>query len=490
MRLADLIAGLDAHLAAPGNSDQAASFGALEIPAITQDSRLVRRGMMFGAIPGSKLDGGTFIADAVAKGAAAVLATPGTAVPASIALVETAQPRRLVAQLAVRLAGSLPREIVAITGTNGKTSGADFLRQIWEFSNLPAASIGTLGILVRDQPPRPCLTTPDPVTLAHELAALARGGIDHVVIEASSHGLDQARLDGVPLSAGGFTNLTRDHLDYHGDMASYAAAKLRLFEELLPESAPAIATTALDATVMDQLREIAARRGLRFETVGEGGSLIDLVRATPTAFGQILNLTTPEGPIEVALPLAGGYQADNVLMAAGLALALETQNVLDALPNLRGVRGRLELIARLPERGAVYVDYAHTPDALTRMIQSLRPHCAGKLILVFGAGGDRDAGKRPLMGAVAQALADVAIITDDNPRSENPAAIRAAIKIACPKGVQIGDRRQAIAAALQMVSDDDLVVVAGKGHEPGQIVGNVTLPFDDATVIRELLGLS
>jgi len=483
LRLADLLAGLDVRLA----SDAAAATP--DITAVTQDSRAAGPGMMFAALPGSKLDGTWFVAEAVAKGAAVILAAPGTAVPPGAILVAADQPRRALAQIAARLAGPLPRQIVAITGTNGKTSGADFLRQIWEFSELPAASIGTLGILVQGQAPRPCLTTPDPVTLAQELAGLARAGVDHVVIEASSHGLDQARLDGVPLAAGGFTNLTRDHLDYHGDMLAYAAAKLRLFDALLPRGAPAIASTALDPAVRARLEQIAAARGLMFDTVGEHGSLINLTRATPTAFGQVLSLVTPEGPIEIALPLAGRYQADNALMAAGLALALETENVLDALPQLRGVRGRLELVARLPERGAVYVDYAHTPDALARMIQSLRPHCLGKLILVFGAGGDRDAGKRPLMGAVAAQLADVAIITDDNPRSENPAAIRAAIKAACPNGIEIGDRRAAIAAALAQARDDDLVVVAGKGHETGQIIGDVTLPFDDAAVIRDLLGI-
>ena len=483
MRLDDLIQGLDARLA-PGHAPVA------DIAAITADSRAARSGTIFAALAGSKLDGGSFIADAIGRGAAAILAAPGVTVPAATALLVAAEPRRVLAQIAGRLAGKLPRDIVAITGTNGKTSSADFLRQIWEFAEIPAASIGTLGIVVKGQAPRASLTTPDPVTLAAELAALASQGIDDVVIEASSHGLDQARLDGVPLAAGGFTNLTRDHLDYHGDMAAYAAAKLRLFGELLPENAPAVASTTLDTGIISQLRAVAARRGLQFETVGEGGSLLNLVSATPTAFGMVVRLISPAGEAEIALPLAGRYQVDNVLMAAGLALMLPVPTALEALPELTGVRGRLELVARLPQRGSVYVDYAHTPDALTRMLQSLRPHCLGRLILVFGAGGDRDTGKRPLMGAVAQELADVAIITDDNPRSENPAAIRAAIKAACPKGIEIGDRRQAIEAALNMASHDDLVVVAGKGHEQGQIVGDVTLPFDDAAVIRDLLGLA
>jgi UDP-N-acetylmuramoyl-L-alanyl-D-glutamate--2,6-diaminopimelate ligase len=466
----------------------ATGHGALELRAVTENSRQIGPGMIFAALKGSKLDGTKFIPNAIAQGAVAVLAEPGAIVPAGTLLIESSQPRRVLAQIATRLAGPMPRVIAAITGTNGKTSSADFLRQIWEYAGTRAASIGTLGIIAAGQPPRPSLTTPDPVTLARELAALQQAGIDYVAIEASSHGLDQARLDGVPLSAGGFTNLTRDHLDYHGDMANYAAAKLRLFNELLPAEAPAVASTALDGAIMDQMREIAARRNLQMETVGKGGSLLDLRRATPAAEGQILELRAPLGLIEIMLPLAGSYQADNVLMAAGLALMLESSSVLESLLHLRGVRGRLELVARLPHRAAAYVDYAHTPDAITRLLQSLRPHCAGRLILVFGAGGDRDAGKRPLMGAVAAQLADIAIITDDNPRSENPATIRAAIKAACPTGIEIGDRRRAIAAALNMAGPDDLVVVAGKGHELGQVVGDQVLPFDDAAVIREWTG--
>ena len=480
MRLDELISGLPAHLISGAPDSQ--------IIAVTADSRAVGPGMMFAAMPGSKLDGGSFITDALARGAAAILAAAGTAVPPEIPFVAADQPRAALARIAVRLAGKMPRVIAAITGTNGKTSSADFLRQIWQHAEIPAASIGTLGIIAGDRPPRPCLTTPDPVTLAMELAQLAAAGIDYVAIEASSHGLDQARLDGLTLAAAGFTNLTRDHLDYHGDMAAYGAAKLRLFNELLPEGAAAIASTALDPATLAQMQDIAARRGLLFDSVGAGGSMIDLLRVTPVAHGQILELRTADGTNEIMLPLAGRFQADNVLMAAGLALALETQGVFAALPDLKGVRGRLELAGSLPNGATAYVDYAHTPDALTRLIQALRPHCTGRLILVFGAGGDRDPGKRPLMGKVAADLADVAIITDDNSRSEDPTFIRAAITAACPAAIEIGDRRAAIAAALNMAGPADLVVVAGKGHEQGQIVGSTVLPFDDAAVIRDLLG--
>ncbi len=449
--------------------------------------------MMFAALPGAKIDGAAFIADAVAHGAAAIVALPGTIVPANVTLIATNTPRLLLAQLAACLAGEMPRVIAAITGTNGKTSSADFLRQIWDFSGIKAASIGTLGIIEPGQPTRPSLTTPDPVTLANELAAMAARGVDNVALEASSHGLDQARLDGIKLAAGGFTNLTRDHLDYHGDMATYARAKLRLFGELLPKGAPAVISTTLDPAVREQLRRIATKRGLTYATVGEGGSLLGIEQITPVPLGQILHLSTPSGPTEIMLPLAGRYQAENVLMAAGLALMLETPAALDALQALKGVRGRLEFVSRLKGHGAAYFDYAHTPDALTRLMQSLRPHCigpdgVGRLILVFGAGGDRDTGKRPLMGAAAQQMADIAIITDDNPRSENPALIRAAIKAACPKGIEIGDRHLAIATALDLAAPGDIVVVAGKGHELGQIVGDQILPFDDAAVIRDLLG--
>ena len=479
LRLGDLLYGLPARLIAGDETT--------EIIAITPDSREARPGVMFAAIPGAKLDGANFIADAVRRGAPAVLAAPGAPIAGALA-IEAADPRSVLAHCAARLAGSLPRVIAAVTGTNGKTSTVDFLRQIWLAADIPAASIGTLGVVTAHSATKPGLTTPDPVTLANTLAGLVSQAIDYVALEASSHGLDQKRLDGLKLAAGGFTNLTRDHLDYHANMQAYAAAKLRLFSELLPDDASVVANTALTEPTMSQLRAIATGRAMIFETVGVGGTLINLKRVTPFAHGQSLELETIDGPVEVLLPLAGRYQVDNALLAAGLAITLLTQNVLHALLTLKGVRGRLEMVDRLSKGGAAYVDYAHTPDALTNLLQSLRPHCAGRLILVFGAGGDRDPGKRPLMGEVAETLADIAIITDDNPRGEDPKSIRDAIRAGCPKALEFGDRRQAIAEALEMAGHEDIVVVAGKGHEQGQIVGGETLPFDDASVIRELLG--
>lgn len=456
------------------------------ITGITADSRAVQPGMIFAALPGTRLDGARFIADAVARGAAAVLAPPGTVWPAGTPprpLLAEDNPRRRLAELAVALAGPLPCRIAAITGTNGKTSTVDFLRQIIAASGRSAASLGTLGLIAPGFAPGESLTTPDPVTLATTLAQLKQAGIDDVALEASSHGLDQYRLDGLPLAAAGFTNLTRDHLDYHGDLAAYRAAKLRLFTECLPRDAPALAMADLDPATLALLRGHRPDLG----TVGEGGSVIDLLGATPLPEGQELVIRSAGATRRLVLPLPGRFQADNALLAAGLTRALGIGDALDHLATLAPVRGRLERAGILANGAAAYVDYAHTPDALDRLLAALRPHATGRLILVFGAGGDRDRGKRPLMGAVAARRADIAIVTDDNPRSENPDAIRAAILASCPEAHDIGDRRTAIATGLGMLRAGDVLAVAGKGHEQGQIIGATTLPFDDAAIIRALL---
>ncbi len=460
------------------------------ITGITADSRAVMPGYLFAALPGGKADGRRFIADAVARGAAAVLAPLGTEWPAGVpprTLLTDAEPRRALARLAAMQAGAQPEIVVAITGTNGKTSTADFLRQL---APAPAASLGTLGVVAPGHPAGAGLTTPDPVSLAQTLAALAREGIRVAAMEASSHGLDQFRLDGVRLAAAGFTNLTRDHLDYHGSMDAYRAAKLRLFAELLPEGAPACASTALDAETLAALCGVAAARGLRLRLVGEDGDAIRLLRAVPHAGGQHLDLLVAGVRRTVELALPGRFQADNALLAAALADAVGLAGALDRLPALVGVRGRMELAATLANGAAVYVDYAHTPDALERLLTALRPHTAGRLHVVFGAGGDRDRGKRPLMGEAAARLADRAVVTDDNPRSEDPAAIRAAILAACPGALEIGDRAAAIAAAMNDLAAGDVLVVAGKGHESGQTVAGVTTPFDDAAVVRQLAGVA
>lgn len=457
------------------------------VDAITADSRAVRPGMIFAALPGVRTDGRAFIAQAVAAGAAAVLAPTGTewpdGVPARPLLVAD-DARAALARMAARLAGSQPACVIAITGTNGKTSTADFLRQLL---GPDAASLGTLGLIAPGFAPGETLTTPDPVSLHATLAALARAGIGHVALEASSHGLEQRRLDGVALRAAGFTNLTRDHLDYHGDMAAYRAAKLRLFDTLLPEGGNGAFSTEADPETQAALRDIAQRRRLRLLGVGAAGDEIRLESATPQSYGQALTLRVFGAPVAMPLNLPGRFQADNALLALALALLAgrKLRELLPGLAMLKGVRGRMELAAQL-RGGSAYVDYAHTPDALERLLLALRPHATGRLICVFGAGGDRDPGKRPLMGAVVARLADIGIITDDNPRSEPPAAIRAAIRAAAPDALEIGDRRAAIAAGLEMLRNGDVLVVAGKGHESGQTVAGVTTPFDDAAIIREL----
>ncbi len=450
------------------------------VRGITADSRAVQPGYMFAALPGATADGRRFIAEAVARGAVAVLAPEGTVWPPGVPprpLLCAAAPREKLAQFAVELAGKLPERLGAVTGTNGKTSTVDFLRQILCLAGRRAASLGTLGVIAEGLPVVESLTTPDPVTLANTLAMLAREGFTDAALEASSHGLSQSRLDGLSFAAAGFTNLTRDHLDYHGAMEAYRAAKLRLFERLLKRGAAARAMADLDPVTLGMLREIALKRGLDFRAVSFGQ-----IAALPS--GQELRV---EGR-EISLPLPGKFQADNAVLAASLAEALGVPDALSLLPKLAGVRGRLERALVLPNSATAYVDYAHTPDAITRVLSALRPHATGRLVIVFGAGGDRDAGKRPLMGEAAMEGADRVIVTDDNPRSEDAARIRAAILAAAPGAIEIGDRRTAIAAGLGELREGDVLVVAGKGHEQGQTIGGTTIPFDDARVLRELGG--
>jgi UDP-N-acetylmuramoyl-L-alanyl-D-glutamate--2,6-diaminopimelate ligase len=463
-----------------------------EITGLTADSRQVVPGALFAALPGARTDGRAHIEEAVRRGAAAVLAPEGTEWPPGVPprpLMTAPDARRALALMAARFHSVQPGTVVAVTGTNGKTSTADFLRQIWADAGSRAASMGTLGLVADGFPPGPSLTTPDPISLHATLAAIARAGVTHAALEASSHGLDQRRLDGVVLAAAGFSNLTRDHLDYHGDIDSYRRAKLRLFDTLLESGRPAVANADMDAATLAAIRSIAASRRLRLLTVGEAGSDLRLLRHTPQADGQELELSVFGRRETVHLPLVGRYQADNVLVAAALAVAtgMPGDRVLRALPHLAGVRGRMELAARLPNGAAVYVDYAHTPDALERLLAALRPHAA-RLHVVFGAGGDRDPGKRPLMGAAAAAHADRVVVTDDNPRSEDPAAIRAAVLAACPGGIEIGGREAAIAEAMAALGPGDVLAVAGKGHESGQTIGGVTHPFDDVAVVRRLAG--
>ncbi len=489
LRFIDVIAASLPHSATRA-ADPA--LGGIDISGITADSRAVAPGMIFAAIPGTRTDGRRFIGDAVANGAAAVLAPTGTAWPDGVParpLLEDAEPHRLLARIAATLAGPAPRTLAAVTGTNGKTSTVDFLRQIWTLAGLRAASIGTLGVVAEGEAGGPGLTSPDAVTLARTLARLARAGIGHAALEASSHGLDQFRLDGCAFAAAAFTNLTRDHLDYHGTMADYRAAKLRLFADLLRDGGTMVASAPLDGETESGLADIAARRHLPRVRVGTAMDAdIRLLEAAPLPAGQELAISAHGVAHHILLPVAGRFQADNALVAAALAEALGTDPWLH-LAHLAPVRGRMERAAVLAHGAAAYVDYAHTPDALERLVAALRPHARGRIILVFGAGGDRDPGKRPLMGVAAR-QADIAIVTDDNPRGEDPASIRAAILAACPGAIEIGDRRQAIAEGLAMLLPGDVLAVAGKGHEQGQIVGKTVLPFDDAAVIRALAGVA
>jgi UDP-N-acetylmuramoyl-L-alanyl-D-glutamate--2,6-diaminopimelate ligase len=482
--LADLIE------ACPALARDGAAFAALELAGVTADSRQVLPGDLFVAVPGTQCNGRSFIADAVDRGAAAVLAPEGTEWPAGVPLrplLRDREPRKRLAEIASLLAGPQPSIIAAVTGTNGKTSTVEFLRQIWSLGGEAAASLGTLGLIAPGFAPGSGLTTPDPVTLAATLAELAGAGIDRAAMEASSHGLDQFRLDGVRVSAAAFTSFSRDHLDYHHTESAYRQAKLRLFTELLPRGAPAVASSALDPATLEALRDIARERRLDFATVGESGSLIRVRDIRPCTDGQALELTCAGQRRSLRLPLPGRFQADNALLAAALATLLGESDPLARLPLLAGVRGRMELAAKLPNGAAVYVDYAHTPDALERLLTALRPHTVGRLHVVVGAGGDRDRGKRPLMGAAAAQYADEVIVTDDNPRSENPATIRAEVRAGCPGARELGDRRAAIAAALNELGPGDVLAIAGKGHEQGQTIGTQTLPFDDVAVVRSLV---
>jgi len=460
-----------------------------EIAGVTSDSRQVRPGYLFAALPGAKVDGKTFAEGAVRSGAVAVLAS-GPIEGLSVPVIESYDPRRAYALAAAAFWGKQPPVCVAVTGTNGKTSVATFCRQIFTRLGHRAASMGTLGVRAGDeQITPPGLTTPDAGDVAKLLARLAERGVTHLALEASSHGVDQRRIDGVRLTAAGFLNLTQDHLDYHATMGAYRAAKLRLFETLLPRGAPAVLNADSDA--FPAFAATAAFAGHPLLSVGERGQALKLASRTPLADGQQLSIIADGRTFDVKLPLVGAFQASNALIAAGLCIAAgeAVEPVLAALEHLEGAPGRLQRVGAGPRGGEAYVDYAHTPDGLETVLNALRPHVSGRLIVVFGAGGDRDRGKRPIMGDIASRLADVVIVTDDNPRSELPAAIRAAIIASAPGAKEIGDRAEAIKAAGAMLGAGDILVVAGKGHERGQTVGDKVLPFDDVTQTRMALGL-
>jgi UDP-N-acetylmuramoyl-L-alanyl-D-glutamate--2,6-diaminopimelate ligase len=448
------------------------------------DHRKVAPGTIFGAFQGARVNGEDYIAAAVTAGAAAVVARPEAVVQGALHIADD-NPREAFARLAAKFFAPFPPVAVAVTGTNGKTSTVEMTRQLWRMAGHQAASIGTLGVTTGNDNVYTGLTTPDIVTFLSNVAGLAREGVTHVAFEASSHGLSQYRTEGLGVAAAAFTNLSRDHLDYHGDMAAYFCAKLRLFADVLdPDGASVVwADDEHAARVID----LARARGNRLVTVGEHGDTLRLVSRAPTLLGQGLVIEAEGQAHKVNLPLIGAYQAANALTAAGLVVATggDVAATIANLARLQPVRGRLERAVIKANGAPVYVDYAHTPDAIDAAIAALKPHTSGRLILVFGAGGDRDTGKREPMGMAAAAGADVAIVTDDNPRSEDPAAIRAEVLKGVPGGIDIGGRREAIAAAITMAEPGDIVLVAGKGHEQGQIVGDMVLPFDDVTVARE-----
>ena len=457
-----------------------------EISSLTADSRQVTKGALFAALPGTKTDGSAFVADAEAKGASAILC--GTAaIGSTLPLVRSSDPRHALAVMAARFYGAQPEQIVAVTGTAGKTSIATFVRQIWEKTGRSAASIGTTGVVSPKRVIEGTLTTPDPVALAELMSQLAADGVTHAAMEASSHGLDQRRLDGVTLAAAGFTNLGHDHLDYHPDAESYFTAKMRLFTALLPKGAPAVINA--DDGWSGRAIEVATGASAKVMTVGRAGSFLTLKRLEHERSRQIAEIEA-EGRIHrIVLPLAGSFQMSNALVAAGLAIAtgVPVIEALQALEGLKGASGRLELAGTTPQGVPVFVDYAHKPDALQNVIDSVRPFTTGRIAVVIGCGGDRDRAKRPMMGEIATRLADVVIVTDDNPRSENPARIRAAIMAAAPGAREIADRHEAIRQAVLGASAGDTVIVAGKGHETGQKIGDVVHPFSDHEEVRSAI---
>ncbi|MBO6893540.1 MAG: UDP-N-acetylmuramoyl-L-alanyl-D-glutamate--2,6-diaminopimelate ligase [Roseibium sp.] len=485
MDLEYLAAGLDLPDEAKG----------LKITGLTADSRKVEPGFLFAALKGATVDGSTFAPKACAAGAIAVLCATDSeeqvraACPAGVVVIGADEPRRDLAKMAARFYGAQPDTIVAVTGTAGKTSVAHFVRQIFQSAGHPAASLGTLGTIKPDGESYGGLTTPDPVALQKELAELEGEGINHAAMEASSHGLDQYRLDGVRLTAAAFTNLGRDHMDYHATIEEYLQAKLRLFKDLLPAGGTVVVDPG--EKYSERVLEVAAARGLPVFTVGETGADLKLTGLKPDGAGQIMTLQTARGEYKVTLPLIGKFQVSNALIAAGLAIAagIDSGAALRALENLKGAPGRLELAGKTGNGGLVFVDYAHKPDALDNALAALQPFAGGKLSVVIGAGGDRDPGKRALMGEAAARRADLVIVTDDNPRSEDPAAIRKAVLGGAPGALEIGDRFEAIAEGVRRLNSGDILCVAGKGHETGQIVGDTVIPFSDHEAVARAISL-
>jgi UDP-N-acetylmuramoyl-L-alanyl-D-glutamate--2,6-diaminopimelate ligase len=461
-------------------------FAALTLGGIASDSRKVKPGDLFVAVPGTKADGLSFVTAALANGASAVMAERAPALPANVAFIEVDDVRRALARAAAAFFPRQPATIAAVTGTSGKTSVAAFTRQIWQALGLQAASLGTIGVVSPRGETYGSLTTPDPIELHRTLDALAREGVTHLALEASSHGLDQRRLDGVRIAAGAFTNLSRDHLDYHPTIEAYLAAKIRLFDTLLSPDGTAV--IGVDDAYAGQVADAARRRGLKLMTVGIKGDDIKLTQRAIDGFAQAVTLVHAGRSYPIRLPLVGAFQVENAALAAGLAIATggDPARVFAALEHLQGAKGRLELV-RHRNGAPIFIDYAHKPDALAKALEALRPYASGRLIVVFGAGGDRDAGKRPIMGRIAHENADRVIVTDDNPRSEDAGLIRAAILAEAPGAAEFGDRGEAIRAGIAELKAGDVLLIAGKGHETGQIVGDRVLPFSDHDAVAAAL---
>lgn len=475
MKLGDIVA-----LTGIENTELAADKLDIVIEGLTSDSRKVTSGYLFFALAGDKANGAEFAESAVSKGACAIVVGEGTNIDSlSVPVIIDNNPRLLLAKAAAMFSARQPKTIVAVTGTAGKTSVAAFVRQIWEFANANAAMIGTTGVVARSRKEYGSLTTPDPITLHNLLAELADDGVTHCSMEASSHGLDQYRLDGVHLTAGAFTNLGRDHMDYHPTVEHYFDAKMALFERVLPKGSPAIIFS--DDEWSQAAEQRAKSAGMDVKTVGHKGTYLTLKRVEQHRYHQRAEVHFEDQIHEIDLPLAGDFQLSNALVAAGLCIAtgIDVKTVMRALEKIEGAPGRLDLVGKSKSGAPVYVDYAHKPDALEHVLNAVRPFTTGRVIIAFGCGGDRDKGKRAIMGEIASRLADVVIVTDDNPRSEQAENIRIDIIATAPNAMEIGDRSEAIEAAINMLKEGDTLIIAGKGHEHGQIVGDQVLPFSD-----------
>ncbi len=454
-----------------------------DIKGLTADSRAVTDGFLFAALPGVNADGAKFIPQAEENGAVAVLAGPGAV--SSLPIVTDAEPRKRLAQMAARFYPRQPQVIAGITGTNGKTSTARFAAQLWSRLGRASGSLGTLGAQGASYARKLAHTTPEPVTLHETLQQMTDSGVDYLAMEVSSHALAQHRADGVRFKLAAFTNITQDHLDYHAGFDDYFAAKALLFE-MLPKDG--VAVVNMDGEGAEEIAALARRRGLRLITTGAKGKDVTIIAAAPQAGGLKLTIAAQGARMDVDAPLIGAFQAENAALAIGLVMATGAgaQDVIPHLATIEGAPGRMQLVGQVQGAG-VFVDYAHTPDAVATALRAIRPHAADRVIAIIGAGGDRDRAKRPLMGAAARENADAVIVTDDNPRTENPAAIRRKIIESCPEAAEIGDRAEAIAAGVAMLKDGDVLLILGKGHETGQVVGDETLPFDDAEVASRAL---